>query len=132
MLETYINDLKVSINKIELELAKFETDVSNAIRPFLTNYNVSVSFEESEMIKYFFFIMILRSRFMLSSYNKEILEFNRQNVPDITEKELDEFYKNNLEKLVNCRTLMDIDETINTQFIQYAVIMLINKIKDET
>lgn len=132
MLETYINDLKVSINKIELELAKFETDVSNAIRPFLTNYNVSVSFEESEMIKYFFFIMILRSKFMLSSYNKEILEFNRQNVPDITEKELDEFYKNNLEKLVNCRTLMDIDETINTQFIQYAVIMLINKIKDET
>lgn len=123
----YSQDKKENINKIELDLSKIERDASNAIKPFLTNHNVSVSFEESEMIKYFFFIMILRSKFMLSSYNKEILEFNQQSFPDITEKELDEFYKNNLEKLVNCRTLMDINETINTQFIQYAAMMLVNK-----
>lgn len=123
----YSQDKKENINKIELDLSKFESDASNAIKPFLTNHNVSVSFEESEMIKYFFFIMILRSKFMLSSYNKEILEFNQQSFPDITEKELDEFYKKNLEKLVNCRTLMDINETINTQFIQYAAMMLVNK-----
>lgn len=123
----YSQDKKENINKIELDLAKFETDVSNAIKPFLTNYSVSVSFEQAEMIKYFFLIMILRSKFMLSTYNKEILEFNQQKFPDITERELDEFYKSNLEKLVNCRTLMDIDETINTQFIQYAATMLIGK-----
>ena len=123
----YSQDKKENINKIELDLAKFETEVGNVIKQFLTNYSVSVSFEESEMLKYFFFIMILRSKFMLSSHNKEILEFNQQKFPDITERELDEFYKNNLEKLVNCRTLMDIDETINTQFIQYAATMLIGK-----
>ena len=123
----YSQDKKENINKIELDLAKFEADASYALKPFLTNNNVSVSFEESEMIKYFFFIMILRSKFMLSVYNKEILEFNQQKFPNITERELDEFYKNNLEKLVNCRTLMDIDETINTQFIQYAATMLIDK-----
>ena len=123
----YKQDRKADVNKIELDLARFETDASNAIKPFLTNYNVSISLKDSEMIKYFFLIMILRSKFMLSSYNKAILELNRQSFPDITEKELDEFYKKNLEKLVNCRTLMDIDETINTQFIQYAVKMLINK-----
>ena len=123
----YSQDKKENINKIELDLAKFETDASYVLKQFLTNNNVSVSFEESEMIKYFFFIMILRSKFMLSSYNKEILEYNQQSFPDITEKELDEFYKENLEKLVNCRTLMDINETINTQFIQYAAMMLVNK-----
>lgn len=123
----YSQDKKENINKIELDLAKFETEVGNVIKQFLTKYSVSVSFEESEMLKYFFFIMILRSKFMLSSHNKEILEFNQQKFPDITERELDEFYKNNLEKLVNCRTLMDIDETINTQFIQYAATMLIGK-----
>lgn len=123
----YSQDKKENINKIELDLAKFEADISNAIKPFLTNYSVSVSFEVSEMIKHFFFMMILRSKFMLSSYNKEILEFNQQSFPGITEKGLDEFYKKNLEKLVNCRTLMDIDETINTQFIQYAATMLIGK-----
>ena len=123
----YSQDKKESINKIELDLAKFETEVGNVIKQFLINYSVSVSFEESEMLKYFFFIMILRSKFMLSSHNKEILEFNQQSFPDITEKELDEFYKENLEKLVNCRTLMDINETINTQFIQYAAMMLVNK-----
>lgn len=123
----YSQDKKESINKIELDLAKFETEVGNVIKQFLTNYSVSVSFEESEMLKYFFFIMILRSKFMLSSHNKEILEFNQQSFPDITEKELDEFYKENLEKLVNCRTLKDINETINTQFIQYAAMMLVNK-----
>ena len=123
----YSQDKKENLNKIELDLAKFETEVGNVIKQFLTNYSVSVSFEESEMLKYFFFIMILRSKFMLSSHNKEILEFNQQSFPDITEKELDEFYKKNLEKLVNCRTLMDINETINTQFIQYAAMMLVNK-----
>ena len=123
----YLQDNKVNSNKIELDLAEFERVVSIAIKPFLTNYNVSVSFEESEMIKYFFFLMILRSKFMLSSYNKEILEFNKQSFPDITEKELDEFYKENLEELVNCRTLMDVNEQINIQFIQYAATMLINK-----
>ncbi len=123
----YSQDKNENINKIELDLAKFEREASNAIKPFLTDYSVSISFKESELIKYFFFIMILRSKFMLSSYNKEILEFNQQRIPDITEKELDEFYKDNLEKLVNCRTLMDIDETINIQFIQYAATMLINK-----
>lgn len=123
----YSQDKKGNINKIELNLAKFETEVGNVIKQFLTNYSVSVSFEESEMLKYFFFIMILRSKFMLSSYNKEILEYNQQRFSDITEKELDEFYKNNLEKLVNCRTLMDINEAINTQFIQYAATMLIGK-----
>ena len=121
----YSQDKKENINKIELDLAKFETDASYVLKQFLTNNNVSVSFEESEMIKYFFFIMILRSKFMLSSYNKEILEYNQQSFPDITEKELDEFYKENLEKLVNCRTLMDINETINTQFIQYAAMMIL-------
>lgn len=123
----YSQDKKGNINKIELDLAKFEMEVGNVIKQFLTNYSVSVSFEESEMLKYFFFIMILRSKFMLSSYNKEIFEFNQQKFPDITERELDEFYKNNLEKLVNCRTLMDINEAINTQFIQYAATMLIGK-----
>lgn len=123
----YSQDKKDNINKIELDLAKFEADASYVLKPFLTNNNVSVSFEESEMIKYFFFIMILRSKFMLSVYNKEILEFNQLSFLDITEKELDEFYKKNLEKLVNCRTLMDINETINTQFIQYAAMMLVNK-----
>lgn len=123
----YSQDKKENLNKIELDLAKFEGDASNAIKPFLTNHNISVSFEKSEMIKYFFFIMILRSKFMLSVYNKEILEFNQLNFPDITEKELDEFYKDNLEKLVNCRTLMDLNETINVQFIQYAVTMLVGK-----
>ena len=123
----YSQDKKESINKIELDLAKFEADASYALKPFLTNNNVSVSFEESEMIKYFFFIMILRSKFMLSVYNKDILEFNQQKFPDITEGELDEFYKNNLEKLVNCRTLMDLNETINVQFIQYAVTVLMSK-----
>lgn len=123
----YSQDEKENTNKIELDLAKFETEVGNVIKQFLTNYSVSVSIEESEMLKYFFFIMILRSKFMLSSYNKEIFEFNQQKFPDITERELDEFYKNNLEKLVNCRTLMDINEAINTQFIQYAATMLIGK-----
>lgn len=123
----YSQDKKENINKIELDLAKFEADASYALKPFLTNNNVSVSFEESEMIKYFFFIMILRSKFMLSVYNKKILEFNQQSFPDITEKELDEFYKDNLEKLVNCRTLMDLNETINVQFIQYAVTVLMSK-----
>lgn len=123
----YSQDKKENINKIELDLARFESEVSNSIKPFLTNSNVSLSFEESEKIKYFFFIMILRSKFMLSSYNKEILEFNQQSIPDINEKELDEFYKSNLEKLVNCRTLMELDETINIQFIKYAIMMLINK-----
>ena len=123
----YSQDKTENINKIELDLAKFETEVGNVIKQFLTNYSVSVSFEESEMIKYFFFIMILRSKFMLSVYNKEILEFNQQSFPDITEKELDEFYKDNLEKLVNCRTLMDLNETINVQFIQYAVTVLMSK-----
>lgn len=82
----YSQDKKESINKIELDLAKFEADASYALKPFFTNNNVSVSFEESEMIKYFFFIMILRSKFMLSVYNKEILEFNQQSFPNITEK----------------------------------------------
>ena len=123
----YSQDKKENVNKIELDLAKFETEVGNVIKQFFANYSVSVSFEESEMLKYFFFIMILRSKFMLSSHNKEILELNQQSFPDITEKELDEFYKDNLEKFVNCRTLMDLNETINVQFIQYAATMLIGK-----
>ena len=84
-----IRKTKKNINKIELDLAKFATEVGNVIKQFLTNYSVSVSFEELEMLKYFFFIMILRSKFMLSSYNKEIFEFNQQKFPDITERELD-------------------------------------------
>lgn len=123
----YSQDKKENLNKIELDLARFESDVANIIIPFLTNHNVSISLKESDMIQYFFFIMILRSKFMLSSYNKAILEYNQQFIPNISEEELDEFYKNNLEKLVNCRTIMDFNETINTQFIQCAAQMLISK-----
>ena len=125
----YLQENNKNTNKIELDLAEFERVASKAIKPFLTKYNIGVSFEETELIKYFFFIMMMRSKRMLSTYNKELLEFNRLSVPNITEKELDEFYKQNLEKLVNCRTLMDIDETkeINIQFIHYAVDMLVTK-----
>ena len=47
------------LNKIELDLARFERDASNTIKPFLTNHNVSVSFESTEKTKYFLFIIIL-------------------------------------------------------------------------
>lgn len=126
-LYNYLCNRNENSNKIELDLAKFEETASMAIRPFLTDNNVAVSFEKSELIKYFFFIMIMRSKFMLSSYNKEILKFNQQNIPNITERELDKFYKENLEKLVNYRSLFDIEKDVNIQFIQYAISMLSTK-----
>ena len=125
----YMQNNNERSNIIESELSKFESVAASAIKPFLTQYSVSIDFEKTELIKYFFFIMMMRSKFMFSTYNKELLKYNQRSFPDITEKELDDFYKKNLEKLIKCRTIMDVvkDKTIDKQFVQQAFSILVTK-----
>lgn len=111
-------------NIIEKDLAEFESVAAEVIKPFRENYSVSLIYKNNEMLKYFFFIMMFRSKFMTATYNKAILDHNKRT--KLSAGELDEFYKQNLGRLVRHRSLEEavMDKSVNQQFIRYAIDIL--------
>ncbi|MBO6120148.1 MAG: DUF4238 domain-containing protein [Lachnospiraceae bacterium] len=120
----YLNENKEDPNIIEKDLAEFENVAAKLIKSFKENYSVEVDYKKNELLKYFFFIMMFRSKFMTATYNKDI--FNNNKNSNLTPGELDEFYKKNLGRLVKCRSLEEavIDDKIDRQFIRYAIDIL--------
>ena len=120
----YLYENKEDPNIIEKDLGEFESVAAKLIRPFIENCNVGVDYKNNELIKYFFFIMMFRSKYMTATYNKD--EFNHNKKYNLTPGELDEFYKKNLGRLVRCRSLEDamLNDKIDKQFINYALDVL--------
>lgn len=117
----YLYENKADPNIIEKDLAEFERIASELIKPFRENDSVGINYENDKMLKYFFFIMMLRSKFMTATYNDAIFKHNKKS--GLTAAELDEFYKKNLGRLVKCRSLEEaiLDDKIDKQFIRYAI-----------
>ena len=108
-------------NIIEKDLSKFESDAARLIEPFRKNCSVGLSYDDNESLKYFLFIMMFRSKYMTATYSKDI--FNHNKKCNLSAEEMDEFYKQNLGRLVKCRSLEEAitDDKIDKQFIRYAV-----------
>lgn len=116
-------------NIIEKDLAEFERVASEIILPFRENYSVSLNYKNNELLKYFFFIMMFRSKFMTATYNQNIFEHNKKT--NLTAEELDEFYKQNLGKLVRHRSLENavldkeiINNLLDMQLVLYMVLLV--------
>jgi hypothetical protein len=104
--------------KIEKDLARFENEISQIItKKFLYNNEITISLEDDEKIKLFFAVMAFRSngtrRFFTSKMSEEskAFYFTYQKNGDLTD-----FWKRNLSKLVNCRSLKDIIEHTEIDF----------------
>lgn len=108
-------------NIIEKDLSEFERVASEIIKKFRENDSIGLNYKDNELLKYFFFVMMLRSKYMTATYNKDIFEHNKKT--KLSAAELDEFYKENLGKFAKYRCLDEVlnDNEINKQFICYAI-----------
>ena len=74
----YLYNNEEDPNIIEKDLSKFESDAARLIRPFIENCSVGLSYDDNELLKYFLFIMMFRSKYMTATYNKDIFNHNKK------------------------------------------------------
>lgn len=95
--------------KIEKDLARFESEVSKIISKFRTGNDITITVEEADALKLFFAIMGFRSKRASGDFSenandefKEFYSFYQEN-GDMTD-----FWKHNLELIVNCRSIQEV------------------------
>lgn len=112
--------------KIERDMARFEGEAAQIITgKFLKGDEISLTLEEDEKLKLFFAIMSFRSRITSNKFGTGASEENKK-FYSMYQKDgnLTDFWKRNLGKLVNCRSLKEvwehkeIDDPIKLFFIR--------------
>lgn len=112
--------------KIESDLACFESEVAQIInKRFLDNNDILITLEEDEKLKIFFAIMAFRSKATSDKFGIGASDENKTFYSKYQKNgDLSDFWKRNLGKLVNCRSLREvlshegIDEPIKFFFIR--------------
>ena len=112
--------------KIESDFAVFEREVSEIISKFVTNSNdITISYDDGEKIKLFFALMAFRSKATSDLFQKKLTDESKR-IYSLWQKDgnMISFWKRNLSKLVNCRSIeqvlncKEIDEPIKTFMIR--------------
>ena len=96
--------------KIEKDMARFEGEAARIIADnFLNADEISLTLEEDEKLKLFFAIMAFRSKVTSGKFGRDASDefikfysFYQKN------GDLSDFWKRNLGKLVNCRSLREV------------------------
>lgn len=96
--------------KIEKDLARFESEVSRIITDkFLKENDIVITLEEDEKLKLFFALMGFRSKITSNTFGSRASEENKAFYSRYQKNgDLSDFWKRNLGKLVNCRSLKEI------------------------
>ncbi|MBD5514633.1 MAG: DUF4238 domain-containing protein [Lachnospiraceae bacterium] len=98
--------------KIEKDMARFESEVSRIIaEKFLRENEISISLEDNEKLKLFFALMGFRSKITSNTFGAGASEESK-GIYFLYQKngDLSDFWKRNLGKLVNCRSLKEVCE----------------------
>ena len=94
--------------QIEIDLSKFESEVSVIIKKMVEEDNINLSMKEDEKLKLFLAIMAFRNvdaRNQFISFKEKQNNFYSKYQSD---QNYEDFWKRNLGYLVNCRTLNDV------------------------
>lgn len=96
--------------KIERDIARFESEVSRIItEKFLKETEISITLEENEKLKLFFALMGFRSKITSNAFGDGVSEESKAFYSWYQKNgDLLDFWKRNLGKLVNCRSLKEI------------------------
>ena len=105
--------------KIEHDLAVFEHEVSEIINKFNNEDDITISYDDSEKVKFFFALMAFRSISTSRLFNNRLSKESKDYYSFYQEDgNMTDFWKRNLGLLVNCRSIVevldnpDIDEPI--------------------
>lgn len=95
--------------KIEHDFAVFEHEISEIINKFNNEDDITISYDDSEKVKFFFALMAFRSISTSRLFNNRLSQESKDYYSFYQEDgNMTDFWKRNLGLLVNCRSIVEV------------------------